>query len=327
MAGANIERELVQQAIKACSDMISEVERTKQDMAQKYKSLGANWSDAKYQQLGDIVGECSRAMNKMAQDLRGCQDGLRKLDRSIGDYEEVSFSGSDHASFSGVGVVSGVNQIIQQSLSSSPRKLIQTQYGFESTTINGTSYDIYNKPFTTANSLIRVQGHNSYNMRGVCGICQSANLLRLAGVTNASEDLLIQTAMNSSPSVRRDLDINNSDPDERGGTTSYGRQEILEQHGLDTYILPVNSDRTYTVNEIAQAVSTGHGVIVSVDVARLWRNGQSGGHAISILSVSRDGSMFVYSDTGAGSVGTISAGDLADALTGRPANITSYIIR
>ena len=53
----------------------------------------------------------------------------------------------------------------------------------------------------------------------------------------------------------------------------------------------------------------------------------SGGHAISLLSVTEDGSTFIYSDTGRGEINTISANDLATALSGRPANITTNIIR
>ena len=72
---------------------------------------------------------------------------------------------------------------------------------------------------------------------------------------------------------------------------------------------------------------SGRGVILSVDVARFLRNGQRGGHAITVLSATKDGSFFLCSDTGAGTLRLISARDLADSLTGRPANITTDIIR
>lgn len=208
-----------------------------------------------------------------------------------------------------------------------PRSLNQTQQEFETMNIDGVEMKLYNKPFDTAKELISKQGKNSYNMEGTCGLCQCANVLRLAGVNDADENLTIETALQGSSNIVDALDFDNPYPEERGGTTSAGRQEILSRLGLETYILPISVIRQYTVNKIAQAVYTGHGVILSVDVERLWRNGQSGGHAISLLSVSSDRRVFVYSDTGTGEIGTISSRDLAYALTGRPANITTNIIR
>ena len=148
----------------------------------------------------------------------------------------------------------------------------------------------------------------------------------MAGIPT-SEDDIISIALHSSDDVLACMELFNKDPDDRGGTTVQNRQEILETQGVPITNLPINFNRNYTVRQLANAVASGHGVILSVDVERLWRNGQSGGHAISLLSVTSDGSTFIYSDTGCGRIDTISATDLAAALTGRPANITTNIIR
>lgn len=207
------------------------------------------------------------------------------------------------------------------------RSLTATRYGFTAQSINGTDMIVYNDPVGTNSLLIQRQGNSHYDMGGTCGLCQCSNLLTLAGVEDSSEDFIISTAMHSSDDTLTCLDLFHPDADERGGTTVRGRQEILSRCGLPTYSLPVSYNRRETIQVLSEAVRTGHGVIVSVDVEHLWRNGQSGGHAISLISVSQDGQTFIYNDTGNGTMGTISAHDLGRALTGRPANVTTNIIR
>lgn len=211
--------------------------------------------------------------------------------------------------------------------SSNPRSLSATRYGFTTQTINGTEMCVYNDPVGTNSLLIQQQGNSHYSMEGTCGLCQCSNLLTLAGVQGSAEDSVISAAMHGSDDVLECMELFNSATEERGGTTVRGRQEILSRCGLPTYCLPISYDRSETTQRLSEAVRTGHGVIVSVDVAYLWRNGQSGGHAISLISVSEDGNTFIYNDTGSGCMGTISANDLGRALTGRPANITTNIIR
>lgn len=211
-------------------------------------------------------------------------------------------------------------------ISATPRNLSQTRYGFQDIVFNGQRMNVYNDPIGTGSLLIQEQGKSQYPMAGTCGLCQSANILTMAGVTTTEDDI-ISIALHSSDDVLECMELFDEESDERGGTTVRNRQEILESQGISIINLPISSDRNRTVRQLAGAVASGHGVILSVDVERLWRNGQSGGHAISLLSVTSDGSTFIYSDTGYGRIDTISAEDLAAALTGRPANITTNIIR
>lgn len=188
---------------------------------------------------------------------------------------------------------------------------------------------MYNKPMDTAQTLIRNQGQNSRNMSGTCGLCQCANTLRLAGVTDVTEDDVINVALSCSENTRESLDIDNPDPDERGGTTVAGRREILSRYNLQTDVYQIPSDRNEAVSHLAQQVSSGHGVIISADAGVLWNDSRylGGGHAVSLISVSESGDRFIYSDTGTGRIGVISANRLGQALTGRPANVTRGIIR
>ena len=187
---------------------------------------------------------------------------------------------------------------------------------------------MYNKPIATAQGLIQRQGQNSRNMSGTCGLCQCVNILRLAGVSNVTEDDVINVALSCSNSTTKSLDINNPNPNNRGGTTTAGRQEILNKYNLQTEVYHILSNREMSVAGLGERVATGHGVIVSVDAGVLWNNPNvQGGHAISLISVSQSGDQFIYSDTGTGRIGAISSKRLAQALTGRPANVTKNIIR
>ncbi len=208
-----------------------------------------------------------------------------------------------------------------------PRSLPATNYGFTTQNINGVEMRIYDDPVGTYQNQIHQQGNSAFGMRGTCGICSCGNLLTMAGMEGMSEDAIISDAMDSSDTALTNMDIFNADGDHRGGTSAEDRQEILARHGLPTYQMAMSRDRSVATARLSEAIRTGHGVIVSVDVARFWRNGQSGGHAITLLSVSEDGGTFFFNDTGAGRLGSISARDLGAALTGYPANVTVNIIR
>ena len=210
---------------------------------------------------------------------------------------------------------------------SSPRALSATRYGFQTQTINGQELRVYDDPIGTNSLLIQRQGNSQYDMEGTCGLCQCANLLTMSGVQGSTEDSIISAAIHSSDDVLVMMEMFDPHSEERGGTTVQNRQEILSRCGLPTYSMPMSANREENTQRLSEAIRTGHGVIVSVDVARLWRNGQSGGHAITLISVTDDGNTFVYNDTGRGTMGTISASDLGYALTGRPANVTTNIIR
>lgn len=200
-----------------------------------------------------------------------------------------------------------------------------TECGFSSCSIGGETMDLYGSPAELNKTLIRVQGKSVYPMSGTCGLCQSANMMTIAGHASC-EEKAISAALNGSESMVVSLDIFNRYSFDRGGSSSAGREELMKSCGLSTYLLKI-SDKKKAVVDMYELLINGHGIIVSVDVRYLWRNGQRGGHAISLISASKDGKTFIYNDTGAGVMEKISADSLARALTGRPANVTCNIIR
>ena len=330
MGIVNTDSESLLIALQNMRTAISSIESTKRTLSQKYQQLGQGWSDRKYAELGDIVQESNKALNNILGILKKGETYVAQLAKNIQEYEDVNMGeGRDGSFFTNLFASRHESQVVKNSANNAstatPRALMQTQYGFEPMSVNGQTMMMYNKPYETARTLIANQGENSRNMRGTCGLCQCANVLRMAGV-NTTEDEVINVAL----SCGCDLAINHPNPDDRGGTSFADRQEILERFNLNTYLYPMSgTNREATVNYLAEAVRTGHGVIISADAGILWNDSRylGGGHAVSLLSVSEDGGTFIYSDTGSGEIGTISSYDLSRALTGRPANITERIIR
>ncbi|MEZ5401836.1 MAG: PAAR domain-containing protein [Bryobacteraceae bacterium] len=83
-----------------------------------------------------------------------------------------------------------------------------------------------------------------------------------------------------------------------GGTSPGDREDILERNGVPT------TNRDASLANIQQAVAERRGVITSHEVAWLWANGQSGGHAINVIGVQYDqfgnAVNYITADTGLG---------------------------
>ena len=74
--------------------------------------------------------------------------------------------------------------------------------------------NVYDDPVGTYRQLIEWQGYSagrsSYQMDGTCGLCQSANLLTMAGVPTTENDI-IAAALQCSQNVRDIMDMENPD--------------------------------------------------------------------------------------------------------------------
>lgn len=118
----------------------------------------------------------------------------------------------------------------------------------------------------------------------------------------------------------------------KGGTTARKRMEILNEFGLDS------ESQNCTVDRIAENVSAGRGVIISVYAARLWWPRPTDSnltHAITVTSVKKnkygDVVVFFVCDSGrhldTDSAQYYSVNDMEFALTGKKMNVTKNIIR
>lgn len=90
MANVSVEKAAVTRAISLCEYSINEFDRTSHDLKRMYEMAGANWRDAKYQQLGGIVNDCTTALTKPVEELGDCITTLRALLREIEAYEALN---------------------------------------------------------------------------------------------------------------------------------------------------------------------------------------------------------------------------------------------
>ena len=179
----------------------------------------------------------------------------------------------------------------------------------------------YNTPAETGKNLDHNQGKMK-GFSGTCGLCSCENVLRLAGV-NVSEYDIVQFA------AKNGLCVCGWDEDENGGTNYESRKKILEAFGVDSSLLPQN------LSTIANAITSGKGVIISVDAGLLWNDARymNGLHAVTVTSVDFDfeGNIegFHICDSGAGIYDMVVSGDkLENCLAvNRKMNVTQQIIR
>lgn len=103
MSSVSVDSAVIQKLMKNCSDTIVRIEKTRQSLLTKYQSLGASWSDSKYQYLGTIIEESTAAISKVSSELQGVVQKLGLVNIHIQEYEGVNFNGSSHANASLVG--------------------------------------------------------------------------------------------------------------------------------------------------------------------------------------------------------------------------------
>lgn len=90
MANVSVKKTAVTRAISLCEHSINEFDRTSHVLKRTYDMAGANWRDAKYQQLGGIVNDCTVALTKPIEELGDCITALKALLREIEAYEALN---------------------------------------------------------------------------------------------------------------------------------------------------------------------------------------------------------------------------------------------
>ena len=151
-------------------------------------------------------------------------------------------------------------------------------------------------------------GQQNYNN---CGVMSSAQIIGQATGTVPNEDTITRRAINqgwaSSPNV---LGPNDPIPFEAGGTSSTGRQSIMNDAGVPSTIAP------YSREALAQALWDRKGVVANLhtDGASWWKNSDgtsrgSGFHAIIITDGVYDKkgrlTSIIINDTGVGMQGKV----------------------
>lgn len=199
---------------------------------------------------------------------------------------------------------------------------------------------IYNTPLETGKKLDIRQGKVK-NFEGTCGLVSCVNVLRMAGVPITEADVVKYASTtyeeNTNAFVasltKKTLCVTNSASSLNGGTSASSRKKILEHFGIPSHTA------SQSIETIADAVSSGHGVIASVHAETLYfkrRPIHPDLHAITITSVEQDNSGkilgFYVCDSNAYALGGTgatyyTADELEEALSDRECNITTTIIR
>lgn len=186
---------------------------------------------------------------------------------------------------------------------------------------------VFNTPVETGEKLDSCQGKVN-GFLGTCGLVSCVNVLRLAGYPATESEVVGYASTTSAGFGRGRLCTTNSFPEDNGGTSAKTRQQILQHFGIKSEL------RGASVDNIADAVSDGRGVIISVYAGMLY-NGWSDHrdlHAITVTSVKKDryGNVlgFYVCDSGTGGVDNskfYTTFQVENALSGRPMNVTSII--
>ena len=219
-----------------------------------------------------------------------------------------------------------------------PRDLVASQYGFNKDSDGNMVYD---SPNEMNQYLYSSQGSADATFQGTCGLCSCANILRLSGVNASEKDMLAYASKTRDPNSFNGMlcETGYADPGLNGGTSPKSRQQILNHFGIDSGIFPISYDADGSISngnltQIADYVSAGRGVILSVHADVLWNDAPYGVedyHAVTVTSVKKNtaGDIlgFYICDAANGGTTYYSADRVRRSLTGSPMNVTYAIIR
>ena len=299
--------------------------------------------------LGDGLGIYADEINALIQKnqsiLRNNQEDIVKLSDRVRQKADDILSLLDL----GLGVSSGLSSSktlngnasgsVGPSLAtdrSTPRDLPVSQFGYVQ---DGDGNLVYDSPNETNGILYTTQGSANDDYQGTCGLCSCANILRLSGVNLSEADMIEYASNTDSATLGKLCATGYSDPGMNGGTGPKDRQQILSHFGIDSGVFQLSRsadgkiDNTNLV-QIADSVSSGRGVILSVHADMLWDDAPFGiddYHAVTVTSVKKDSAGnilgFYICDSAQGGTTYYTAEKIRQCLTGVPMNVTYQIIR
>lgn len=219
-----------------------------------------------------------------------------------------------------------------------PRDLAVTQFGF---TKDSDGNMVYDSPTEMNQYLYKAQGNANSAFQGTCGLCSCANILRLSGVNADEAEMIAYASQTRDPNSFNGMlcATGYSDSGLNGGTSPKGRQQILNHFGIDSGVFPIahTPDGTIAdsnISQIADHVSAGRGVILSVHADVLWDDAAFGVddyHAVTVTSVKKNSAGdvlgFYICDSANGGTTYYPADKVKRSLTGSPMNVTYPIIR
>lgn len=290
MATINADFEAIKKQYTSCRRLLELLQGTSARISSTYQEAGKTWKDERYQQLGAIVSVCCSELNRTSNQIEACMHSLKQVIDALVEYDSVNFGGSCQRESNSGGYSAGYNSLSSSTNpsgevleSSHFTGLTSTQAGSQHGTLAGHAVTIYNSPYQTAQShAIFAQGSAFPNsFRGTCGCCASGTLMNMAGFNFTEGDVVAYAARNGL------CESGNDDPDSNGGTDAMTRQYIIQgMSGIEC----INTTGLYELEDLANQVENGHGVIIGVDASGLpgYNCDPNSGHAIVLASVVRN---------------------------------------
>jgi len=126
------------------------------------------------------------------------------------------------------------------------------------------------------------QGQNDLGFSGDCGLCSAQDVLNQFGVDVSENDVVHHAVDNHL------CDIDPNCPDNSGGTTADWERQTLTDYGV-----PAHVENNGSLDDLAQHIENGSGVIAEVNAGVLWNDPNSfedgsANHAITVTGVARD---------------------------------------
>lgn len=266
MGYVNSDINVIQESLINIKTAINSLELTKSSIQKKYSQLGSEWNDKQYRYFGDIVQDCSKAINSLLKTLVQGEKYLALLAKSLQEYENTNFSANGMSANNGT---SNSNY--------SSTGLNHTNQNSENYVLNGRNVTVFDHPFAENSGRICNQG-SAYptGPQQTCGCCACATIINKAGGT-ANEHNMVAYAWN------------NQYCDNEGCTTPQNWASILNGNNVSASVT-----NGMSLPNLASYVEQGRGVVIGVD-ARAYAPDMyqsHGGHAMVLESVIRD------SDTG-----------------------------
>ena len=316
------------------------------DLQNKLKALEGTFLDDSIDQVKDYT-------TGLISGLVSAQDSFFSIANDLSEYARLLEAGKGNAGahieyntlYSGSSAVTSVPSSSVNTNTNSlaptrntPRDLVGTQFGMVKDTDGNLVYD---SPIETDQYLYKNQGSADPAFQGTCGLCSCANILRLSGVNASEAEMIAYASQTKDPNSFNGMlcATGYSDPGLNGGTSPKSRQQILDHFGIDSGIFPISHDSDGSIadsnlSQIADHVSAGRGVILSVHADVLWNDAAFGiddYHAVTVTSVKKNSAGdvlgFYICDSANGGTTYYSAEKVKRALTGSPMNVTYPIIR
>lgn len=84
----HVEANSVNAGIQVCKTAIHSLKDASAELQRSVQNASGDWSDAKFQQVREIVDKCTRSLSAPITDLESCQKSLTKLLDTVKAYDQ-----------------------------------------------------------------------------------------------------------------------------------------------------------------------------------------------------------------------------------------------